>query len=215
MVITTAFAVEWALFKQSFREAFQALGLGRPVWSAVAMAAAISGLMFLGYPLLTVLTGAQFPWPTNWLPMFLGVFVMNGIAEEMMVRGFLFRHLRLGRSFWRTVAMVALVHGAAHIPIIMEAGPLVGATAILVALVSGVPFAYLFERGNNTIWAPALVHFAADTVLVLIPSSAMSHPTMQMATVGWLLIVAVVPYLAFVWRGPVDLAPSPSTSRQA
>lgn len=200
LVLVTAFIVERVLFGQAIQQAFLGLGLGRPVWGALVVALVICAVMLTGYPILSTVTGAQFTLPANWLLMFLGVFVQNGIAEEVMVRGYLFRRLRVGRSFWRAILLVALVHGAAHIPIILEAGPIIGATAIFVALVSGIPFAYLYERGGNTIWAPALLHFTADTVLVTIPPDGMTNPTMQMATVGWLLLVAIVPYLAFLWR---------------
>jgi len=198
--LAAAFAVECILFRQTIEKAWHALGLGRPEWRAIAFAAGISLVMFAGYPVLSALTGATFPWPDAWLLMFLGVFVMNGIAEEVMVRGFLFGHLRENYSFWRSVVLVALFHGAAHIPILITEGPIVGISAIAVALVSGPPFAWLYERAGKTIWAGAIVHFAADTVVVLIPSAAMTNPAMQAATLGWLLVVAVVPYLAFFLR---------------
>ena len=61
-----------------------------------------------------------------------------------------------------------------------------------VAMVTSIPFAYLYETGKDTIWAPALVHTAVDTFkLVIIPTAALATFSM--------LIIAVsltVPLLA-------------------
>jgi hypothetical protein len=50
----------------------------------------------------------------------------------------------------------------AHVPIIVTSGPVVGAAALLVAAITSVPLAYLFDTGRATIWAPAIVHTAID-----------------------------------------------------
>jgi hypothetical protein len=44
-----------------------------------------------------------------------------------------------------------------------------------VAMVTSIPFAYLYETGKGTIWAPAIVHTAIDTFkLVIIPTAALA-----------------------------------------
>ena len=61
-----------------------------------------------------------------------------------------------------------------------------------VAAVTSIPFAYLYETGRRSIWAPALVHTAIDTFkLVVIPAAAL-------ATFSVLIIVVslTVPLLA-------------------
>ena len=77
-----------------------------------------------------------------------------------------------------------LIHGAIHVIIMIEAGVLVGTVAVITALATGVTFAYMFERGNNTIRALALLHFVADTIVVLMPANAMSQPGGPVATVA-------------------------------
>lgn len=62
---------------------------------------------------------------------------------------------------------------ATHVPVIAGNGLAIGAGAMLVAAVTTIPLAYLYEAGSRTIWAPALVHTAIDTCkLVAIPSAA-------------------------------------------
>jgi hypothetical protein len=43
----------------------------------------IGGAMQACYPLITAVSSARFALPSNAVPMFLGIFAMNGIAEEM------------------------------------------------------------------------------------------------------------------------------------
>jgi hypothetical protein len=54
-----------------------------------------------------------------------------------------------------------------HVPIVLNSGVLVGIVAMVVAAVTTLPFAYLYELGGRTIWAPALVHAAIDTFRAL------------------------------------------------
>jgi membrane protease YdiL (CAAX protease family) len=198
--VVAAFAAEMTLFKRPVREAALRLGLGEPSIRVLAVTAWIGVGMQACYPLITTVTGARFALPSNAVPMLLGIFVMNGIAEEMMMRGYLFRHLRGLYGFGRALAWVMVIHAAAHIPILYEAGPLVGGTAVVTALAIGVPMAYLFERGRNTIWGPALLHFFANTIIVVAPPSGMTQPGMQMGAALWLVVVIIVPYLGLgIW----------------
>jgi hypothetical protein len=54
-----------------------------------------------------------------------------------------------------------------HVPIVLSSGLLVGIVAMIVAAVTTLPFAYLYELGGRTIWAPALVHAAIDVFRAL------------------------------------------------
>jgi len=50
------------------------------------------------------------------LMLALGMFAQGGIAEEVVFRGFLFRRLRITRTFWRAACLAAvpfvIVHAA-------------------------------------------------------------------------------------------------------
>ena len=70
---------------------------------------------------------------------------------------------------------------------------------MLLAIVISVPFAYLFEMGGGTIWAPAFLHFVIQgTVKVLVfPHGAESF------ALAWIAASAVVPLLIFTVRAPM------------
>lgn len=62
---------------------------------------------------------------------------------------------------------------ATHVPVALTNGALIGAGAMVVAAVTTIPLAYLYETGGRTIWSPALVHTAIDSFkLVTIPGAA-------------------------------------------
>jgi hypothetical protein len=83
-----------------------------------------------------------------------------------------------------------------------------GLARVLVAVLTFVPYAALFERGRNTVWAPALLHFSSDTIKLLIGAGALADPAVQMATLLWLAVIATVPYLLFAIPGRPRAAPT-------
>ena len=154
-------------------------------------------MLFAAYPVISWLTGAQFVLSPGWPILALGIFLMNGVAEETIYRGYLFRHLRERYTFRRAVLLGIVFHAAAHLPILGIVGVVVGLSAVLVAVATFPTYAYLYERGRNTIWAVALLHFASDTVKLVLFGVAMADPTIQTATLLWLLVIAAAPYLLF------------------
>ena len=80
-----------------------------------------------------------------------------------------------------------------HVPIVLNSGVLVGIVAMIVAAVTTLPFAYLYELGGRTIWAPALVHAAIDTfrALAVAPADTVVFSLYVSA------IALVVPLVAF------------------
>jgi membrane protease YdiL (CAAX protease family) len=135
-----------------------ALGLGRPVLRAVAVAG-IAGGAFV----LTLLAGARAVDVTlelreNWLAVLIAALIFHGLAEELVWRGFAFGYLRRTRTFWRAVLWSIPLIALTHVPIALTNGLGVGLVATLSAAVTCLPFAYLYERGGGTIWAPALLH---------------------------------------------------------
>lgn len=131
----------------------------------------------------------------NWIWLAIGLYAYHGLAEEIAWRGYAFRRLRAGRSFWGAVLWTMPLIAATHVPIVFASGPAIGVGAMAVAAVTTIPLAHLYELGGRTVWAPALVHAAIDSFkLVVIPASAT-------ASFSFLLIgVSLsVPLLAFVF----------------
>jgi membrane protease YdiL (CAAX protease family) len=195
-VLATAVIVERIGHPASLPDILRRLGLGRPGGRALAVAAGVSALVVLVFPVTAALSGTVIALRPDWPWLLLGIFAFHGLAEELVWRGFAFRRLREGRSFTAATLWTMPLIAATHVPIVITVGPAVGAGAMAVAAVTSVPFAHLYEMGRRTIWAPALVHTAIDTFkLVVIPVAALS-------TFSVLIIVVslTVPLLALVIR---------------
>jgi hypothetical protein len=111
-------------------------------------------------------------------------------------RGYAYRRLRVGRSFRAAVLWTMPLLALAHVPIVVTSGPLVGGAALMVAAVTTVPLAYLFDTGRSTIWAPAVVHTAIDSFkMVIVPAAAVTTFSLLLSAVSIVvpLLVLAVP----------------------
>jgi membrane protease YdiL (CAAX protease family) len=188
-----AVVVVVVLWRVPARGAPTAVGLGRPALPGLLAAAGVVVLCAVGYLLFAPLTGRALGTPPGWLGLLLGVFLFNGVAEEVAWRGYVFGALRQGRTFWGAVLLSMPLLALTHVPIVINSGLLVGVVAMIVAAVTTLPFAYLYELGGRTIWAPALVHAAIDTfrALTVDPADTMVFSLYVSA------IALVVPLVAF------------------
>jgi membrane protease YdiL (CAAX protease family) len=195
-VVVAAVLVERVLFHRPWAELPTLLGLRRPGVRAVAAAAVVSALVLLVFPLFAAVSGAAVHLRPDWPWLLVGVFAMNGLAEELVWRGFAFRRLRQGRSFGRAVWLTMPLVAGAHVPILLSSGPAVGLGAMVVAAVTAVPFSCLYEEGRRTIWAPALLHTAIDSFkLVEIPAADTRAFSLTLVAVSIVvpLVVLVLP----------------------
>jgi len=141
-----------------WREIPASLGLGRPVLRAVAVAGVVGSAVVLCLPLGAQAVGVTLELRANWPAVLVGALLFHGLAEELVWRGFVFGHLRRTRTFWRAVVWSVPLIALTHVPIVVSNGLAVGLLATLTAALTCLPFAYLWERGGGTIWAPALLH---------------------------------------------------------
>ena len=183
------------------------LGLGRPGLSALIAAAGVSLLVLSVHPLMASLTGGTVALRPGWPWLLLGVFAAHGLAEELVWRGFLFRRLRERHPFWSAVWRSMPFIAAAHVPIVLTVGPVVGLGAMLVAAVTSVPLSYLYEWGRRTLWAPALVHTAIDSFkIVEVPADTTTF------SLSLIAVSLVAPLLVFAlprrFRPPVAAGPT-------
>jgi membrane protease YdiL (CAAX protease family) len=194
-VLLAAFAVERVLHGTGPREAWRRLGLGRPAGRGLLLAGAVGALIQLVYPAVVAVTGEVPVLRADWPWLLIGTFAFHGVAEELVWRGYAYRRLRMGRSFWRAVLWTMPLVAVAHVPIVLTSGPVVGAAALLVAAVTSVPLAHLFETGRASVWAPAVVHTAIDSFkLVVVPAPALMTFSLLLAAVSVavpLLVLAV------------------------
>jgi membrane protease YdiL (CAAX protease family) len=197
VVLIVSVTIERTLFNMNFGKAIKQLGFGKPAFLSIGLSVGLSLMLFACYPLITYLTGYSFTIPPGFVWTAVGLFALHGIAEEILYRGFLFHRLREGRSFlgagWLTVMFFSL----SHIPIIVTQGILVGGMAVLLSIASSFPFALLFEKGKNTIWGPALLHFSIDTIIPVLAAGEFDENS-QKAVMLWMAISAVLPYSLFL-----------------
>ncbi|MGW6281346.1 CPBP family intramembrane glutamic endopeptidase [Kribbella sp. NPDC055071] len=198
VVLLTAVVVERVLGGAGPGGVLQRVGLGRPDAKTMALASGVAVLLLVVYPIVTAATGAAFALKPGWLWLLVGVFAFHGLAEELVWRGYAFRRLRDGRSFRAAVLATMPLVAATHIPVIVSSGVTVGVAAMLVAAVTSLPLAHLYELGRGTVWAAALVHTAIDSFkIVAIPDDARLTFSLVLAGVS-----IVVPLLALVVRRP-------------
>lgn len=212
LVAATAVATEMVLYRTPPREAVRLLGLGRPDARTLGVAAGVSGLILLVWPLTSAVTGAQIELVPHWPWLTLGVFAFHGLAEEIVWRGFVFRRLSSGRRFRSAVVWTMPLIAAAHVPVVLNNGILVALGAMLVASVTALPFSYLYVTGRCTVWAPALIHTAIDSFkLTVIPDSAI--PTFSLLLI---IVSLLVPLLVFAVprRLMVQQLPDPAAEPQ-
>jgi membrane protease YdiL (CAAX protease family) len=188
---------EMLLFKSSLLGAFRDVGIGRPRWGVILVALLVTLPLLVYFPLFSRITRIPLVLYADWPSKLLTVVLMQGITEGILFRGYIFGHLREGRTFRRAAAISALFFGLAHLHLFMILDPLVAGIATLLAVVSHFPFAYLYERGRNTIWAGSIVHIAATGLggnIFLIPPEVLT-----MALSLFLVVTMISPYMAFLF----------------
>jgi membrane protease YdiL (CAAX protease family) len=192
-VLLTAVAVERFLYPAPLRVVVTRLGLGRPGLRALILAAGVSALVLGVYPVYAVIEGQRLMLHQEWPLLLIGIFALHGLAEEMVWRGYAFRRLRAGRSYWRAVGWAMPLIAVTHLPIVVGMGAGIGVGAMLVAAVTTLAFSYLYETGGRTVWAPAILHTAIDSFKLFV------IPVTGATTISYLLIIASIgiPLLVF------------------
>jgi membrane protease YdiL (CAAX protease family) len=187
--------VERVLFARSFADAAEGIGLGRPRTLGMIVAIVIAKLMLLSAALFAWQTGTAFSLYPNWQWLIVGLFFQAGIAEESLFRGYLFGHLRQRHTFAKAVFFAAIPFVLVHLILFYQLSWSLAGASILLAIAMSFPLSKLFEMGGDTIWPPAIVHFAAQAVakmLVAEGEGAWLFPFFVIA------VSAVVPLIVYV-----------------
>lgn len=140
---------------------FQPLGFRFPKQIGLTAAILVSLPMWLFLPFITQCRG-NFTLAENWIVILIGVFLVNGLTEEALHRGFVFRHFRSKFRFWLAAAISSAIFAAQHVYLLFVVGMLPGLSSVLLALLLGFPLAFLFEKGGRSILPPAIAHTSAN-----------------------------------------------------
>ena len=196
LVVSATIAAERLLFRQPLSTSVWTLGLGRPRTRGLLTAVGVCVLLLLVFPAVAALQGGHLAVDPRWPVLLPGLFAQAGIAEEVLFRGYLFRRVRAGRTFWRAVALATLPFVAVHLILFFTLPWPIALAAVLLSAIVGAPLAHLFELAGNTIWAPALVHFTIQGAIKLV---SIQPPDASLPVI-WMAASAVLPFLAFLVR---------------
>ena len=196
VVTATAMAEVFLLRRQ--RGAVRRLGLGRPRSEGMVVAAGTASLLLMVGLLFVLARGLTPAFYPGWISLLPGLFAQAGIAEEVLFRGYLFGHVRVGRTFWRAAAVSMLPFVGVHLVLFMSMPWPIAFASVLLAVVISFPLAYLFELGGDTVWAPAFLHFVIQaTVKVVVFAQGV-----ESFAFAWIVASVLVPLLIFIVRAP-------------
>jgi membrane protease YdiL (CAAX protease family) len=195
VVLAAIFAAERFLFDRPLPIAVQDVGLGRPRTIGVIAALLVMAVLICCGAVVLRAIGAPSGFIPGWGALLPGLFMQAGVAEETLFRGFLYGHIREGRTFWHAATLSAAPFVAVHLTLFATMAWPVALAALLLALILSFPLAHLYELGGDTIWAPALLHFAIQTG-AKIPS--LSDDSRLVFSLLWMLGSAASPQLLFL-----------------
>lgn len=203
LVVAATLAVERLLFRQPLSASVRSVGFGRPRARGTFAAVVVCALLMLVFPAMAVLEDGRLVVDSRWAALTPGLFAQAGIAEEALFRGYLFRRVRAGRTFWRAVGLATLPFVAVHLILFVTLPWPIALAAVLLSAIVGAPLAHLFELGGGTVWAPALVHFTIQGAIKLVAL----EPADPRLPVIWMAASALLPFLVFVLPRRADHRP--------
>jgi len=181
-------------------------GVGRSVGLRLAhrrslLVGLIAGLpLFIAYGVIFGVFGVEAT-TVPYVGLVIAKFVIaQGIAEEVIFRGFVFARLRAGRSFFHTATLSAVVFALVHLSNFLNgfsAEVVAGVvTSTFFAFLLAYPSALLFERAGNAIWPFAITHVLIDSVNwfenVSVPGPSLYvYLIAALATSGWTIFLAL------------------------
>jgi len=177
--------LEMVLSRKGFRAAVDAIGLSRFSRSGMGLVVLYLSLLALVFPVASFLASAPPTLHSGWLETLVRVLLVNGLAEEVAMRGFVFRRLRARHAFWPAAGVATLYFAGYHLPLVFTQGVVVGTLAVVVAIPLGYLTALAYERGGNTIWAPALIHAGTNGLIMLI---ALPPAVQPLVSASYLLV---------------------------
>jgi membrane protease YdiL (CAAX protease family) len=197
LVLVTATCVEVFLFGARPVAGLRALAFRAATRRNVVATLALSALFLCYFPLFAGLTDLPLALRVDWSWLLPGLFLQGGIAEEILFRGYLFRHAREGRGFWHAAFLSMIPFVAVHLLLFITLDFVIAAASLVLSVSMSFPLAWMFERAGNSIWPPAILHFLVQGAikLVEVPDSAMA--TMAM---GWIALSAIAPWALFALR---------------
>jgi len=194
-----ALAVEWLLFRTPPSRAAVRLGFRRSRWRALLALGVATAPLLAFYPVFAAVSGAALTLRDGWYWIAGGVLLQGGIGEELIWRGYTYRHLREGRRFWPAAVWTMAFTAAAHLYMLGTMALPVALAAIALSVLISFPLCYLFELDEGALGAVALLHFVVQGVPKLFE---LPEAKLQTAQLGWIAVSALAPLIVFTVRRP-------------
>ncbi len=166
--LVVAVAIERHENKCTIRTAFAGLGFKRGNRSQIKSTSIGIFLVMLGFATISAFYNKSFALVPGALFLFFKLFIAQGLIEEAVFRGLIFRHLRKYYSFTFSATASGFLFAAIHLLNLMKGTSPEILTAVATSVVFGFlltfPLASLFEIGNYSILAGCLYHLAVDSI---------------------------------------------------
>jgi membrane protease YdiL (CAAX protease family) len=201
LVLVVTVVVERLFFGLRPAAALRAIGLNRPQARSMLATLGLCVLLLSFFPIYAILAGVPLRIRGDWYWLVPGLFAQAGIAEETVFRGYLFRHLREGRSFWRAAGVAALPFVAVHLLLFATLDLEVAVASVALAVSMSFPLAWLFEQSGNSVWPPAILHAIVQGAIKLVdvPDGAVGGMAM-----AWIVLAALAPWTMLALRPRAD-----------
>ena len=198
IVVIATMAANWVVLRGSGVASLRQLGLVAPRPAGIVVACGVALLMLIASWVFIRVTGMTATFYPGWITLLPGLFAQAGIAEEVLFRGYLFGHIRVGRTFWRAAWLSMMPFVAVHLVLFATMPWPIALASVVLASIISFPLAYLYELGGSTIWGPALLHFVIQSTVKVV---VVSHGAETFA-LAWMAASAVVPLLVFTLKSP-------------
>ncbi len=200
LITLTVVLISLSLFdkwysKDSLIQVLSNLGFHKTSFIKLTPGIWISMFLLLLYPLFYFVFGIDVYLNKSWFLNLIGLFLTGGLAEEMFFRGFVFRNLRGNMSFKKAVLTSMALFAAAHLLMFTYMEWSVALFSTILAVAVSVPMAYLFERADNTVWSPAIVHTIIRTIGLVV--TAPEEDFLQM-TLMWMAGCMIIPLVVVI-----------------
>ncbi len=172
------------------------LGFKKTSFKSIAPGIILSVALLLTYPLLSFLLNVKIYLAENWLLNLFGLFLTASLAEEMLFRGYLFGSLRREMNFRKAAFISAVWFTLAHLVMFSYMAWEVAFMSTLLAITTSIPLAFLYEKGNYTLWSPAIVHTVIRTIGLVVTSDEIYFMNFSLM---WIAVILVLPYIVLLF----------------
>ena len=181
---------------KSMKTTIHDIGLRKANLSELAPGIFVSTALLCTYPLLGYLLNTGISLTDKWQWNIIGLMFTGGIAEEMLFRGYLFGSLRKSMSFRKAAFISTICFALAHLVMFIYMDWPVALLSTMLAVAISAPLAFLFERGNKTVWSPAIVHTAIRTIGLVV---TVDEKHFMQFSLLWITACMILPYIVLMF----------------